>query len=70
VEDRVVVTVSEDPDHFQRGDIILEIDGKTAERALLDAEEFISGSPQWKRYKALNRFGYGKRESVAKLAVL
>jgi C-terminal processing protease CtpA/Prc len=70
VEDRVVVTASEDPDHFQRGDIILEIDGKTAEGALLDAEEFISGSPQWKRCKALNRFGYGKRESLAKLAVL
>jgi C-terminal processing protease CtpA/Prc len=70
VENRVVVMVSEDPDHFQRGDIILNIDGKQAEQSLLDAEEFISGSPQWKRYKSLNRFGYGKRGTLANLEVL
>jgi len=70
VEDQVVVTASEDPDHFQRGNIILNIDGKHAEQALLDAEKFISGSPQWKRYKSLIRFGYGKKGTVAKLEVL
>jgi C-terminal processing protease CtpA/Prc len=69
VEDQVVVTGSEDPEHFQRGDIILNIDGKKAEQALLDAEEFISGSPQWKRYKSLIRFGYGKKGSLVKLVV-
>ncbi|MGB6866642.1 MAG: S41 family peptidase [Candidatus Aminicenantaceae bacterium] len=70
VEDQVVVTASEDSDHFQRGDIILNIDGKQAEQTLLDAEKFISGSPQWKRYKSLIRFGYGKKGTLAKLEVL
>jgi len=70
VEDQVVVTASEGSDHFQRGDIILNIDGKRAEQTLLDAEKYISGSPQWKRYKSLIRFGYGKKGTLAKLEVL
>ena len=69
VEDQAVVTVSGDKEHFQRGDVIVSIDGKKAEQALLDTEEYISGSPQWKRYKSLMRFGYGKRGSLAKLEV-
>jgi C-terminal processing protease CtpA/Prc len=67
IENQVVVTVSKDPAHFQRGDIILEVDGIGAEKVLLNAEEFISGSPQWKRWKSLNRFGYGELETLAKL---
>lgn len=67
IENQVVVTVSKDPAHFQRGDIILEIDGIGTEKALLDAEEFISGSPQWKRWKSLNRFAYGEPGTMAKL---
>jgi C-terminal processing protease CtpA/Prc len=67
VENYVVVTVTKDPGHFQKGDIILEIDGIGAEKALLDAEEFISGSPQWKRWKSLNRFGLGEPGTMAKL---
>jgi C-terminal processing protease CtpA/Prc len=67
IENQIVVTVSKDPAHFQRGDIMLEIDGIGAEKALLDGEEFISGSPQWKRWKSLNRFGYGEPGTMAKL---
>jgi C-terminal processing protease CtpA/Prc len=67
VENQVVVTVSKNPAYFQRGDIFLDIDGIGAERALRDAEEIISGSPQWKRWKALNRFGYGEPGTMAKL---
>ncbi len=67
IENQVVATVSKDPAHFEKGDIILEIDGIGAKRALLDAEEFISGSPQWKRWKSLNRFGYGEPGTMAKL---
>jgi C-terminal processing protease CtpA/Prc len=67
IENEVVVTVSQDPVHFQLGDIILEIDGIGAEKALLNAEEYISGSPQWKRWKSLNRFGYGEPGTTAKL---
>jgi C-terminal processing protease CtpA/Prc len=69
VEDQVVVTGSEDPNHFQRGDVVLSIDGTDSVRTLMDTEEFISGSPQWKRYKSLMRFGYGKKGTMAKLEV-
>jgi C-terminal processing protease CtpA/Prc len=69
VEDQVVVTVSEDPDRFHRGDTIRKIDGIGAELTLLDAEKYISGSPQWKRYKSLMRFGFGNKGTVAKLEV-
>jgi len=69
VEDEVIITASEEPDRFRRGDIILEIDRKKAEQALLDAEQYISGSPQWKRYKSLGSFGYGERGSPARLKI-
>ena len=65
IENQVVVTVSKDSTRFQRGDIILTLDGVKAERALLEAEKYISGSPQWKRWKSLNRFAYGDPGSVA-----
>jgi C-terminal processing protease CtpA/Prc len=67
IENQVVVTVSQDPIHFQKGDIILEIDGIKAEKALRNVEEFISGSPQWKRWKSLNRFAYGEQRTTVKL---
>ncbi len=65
IENQVVVTVSKDPTRFQRGDIVLTLDGVKAERVLLEAEKYISGSPQWKRWKSLNRFAYGDSGSVA-----
>jgi C-terminal processing protease CtpA/Prc len=65
IEDQVVVTASQDPGRFKKGDIILEIDSIGAEKALQDAEEFISGSPQWKRWKALSLFGYGEPGTAA-----
>ncbi len=67
IENQVVVTVSKDPVHFQIGDIILAIDGVKAEKSLLEAEKYISGSPQWKRWTSLNRFGYGDPGSIAVL---
>lgn len=69
IENQVVITVSKDQDNFKRGDVIVSIDGKNAEQALLDSEKFISGSTQWRRYKSLNRFGYGEKGSVAKLKI-
>lgn len=67
IENQVVVTVSQDQTLIQRGDIVMEIDGIEAGKVLRDAEEFISGSPQWKRWKALNRFAYGDPGTVAEL---
>ncbi len=69
VENEVLITASKEPDRFRKGDIVLEIDGKKAKQALLDDEEYISGSPQWRRSKALRRFGYGRQGSTAKLKI-
>jgi C-terminal processing protease CtpA/Prc len=69
VENALIVTQSADPASLQKGDIILSIDGVEAERALLDAEETISGSPQWKRFKSQGAFGSGDPGSVAKLEI-
>ena len=68
IENRVVITRSED-DRFKRGDIIRSIDGIDAEQILLEAEKYISGSPQWKRKRSLAKFGYGDKETAAQLKI-
>jgi hypothetical protein len=68
LENRVVITVSRDK-RFQRGDIILSIDGVSAEKALLNAEKYISGSLQWKRYQSLALFGFGDENTSARFNV-
>ena len=67
IENQVVITASEDESNFRKGDIILAIDGVKAEQALLNAEEYISGSPQWKRFRSLVLFRYGDTGSIARL---
>ena len=69
IENQVIVTVSKDTTKVHKGDIIVSIDGTKAEQALLDAEKYISGSPQWRRVTALERFGYGDKGTKAKLVV-
>jgi hypothetical protein len=63
VEDQVVVTASADP-RVQRGDVLLAIDGQPVAR-LLEAEmALVSGSPQWRRVRGLQRLGRGPRGST------
>ena len=69
IENNVVITASTDP-NFRKGDIIKKIDGKTGEKALLDAEEFVSGAPQLQRYRALNQFGQGPVGSIADIEIV
>ncbi len=69
IEDRLVVTVSEDEENFEVGDIILEIDGKPAEKVLAEQEQYISGAPQWKRYQALHQVTKGREGSTAKVKI-
>ncbi len=51
-----VVVVESNFEQLEIGDIILEIDGESAKQLLLDREKIVSGSPQWKKYKALRDF--------------
>lgn len=69
IENQVVVTACKEPTKVKIGDIILSVDGTKAEQTLLDAEEYISGSPQWRRYVALRRFAYGERGTKANLVI-
>ncbi len=69
VEDRIVVTATTEPDLFQKGDVILSVDGLDAEESLIRAEEHISGSPQWKRHRALGLFAFGPSGSTAVIKI-
>jgi C-terminal processing protease CtpA/Prc len=64
----VVVTASDVPT-VQPGDIAVSIDGVPAAEALADQDAFVSGSPQWKRNKALFILGYGKVGTSAQLVL-
>jgi len=68
IEDQVVVTAS-GTTQVHTGDIIVSIDDTRAEQALLDAEEYISGSPQRRRLRALLQFGSGKSGTHANLVI-
>lgn len=68
VEGNIVVTASPE-NSLQRGDIIESIDGKKTSEYLKEFEQRISGSPQWKHFRALQMLGQGKRGSVGVLSV-
>lgn len=52
VEDKIVATYSR-AEEIKPGDVILEVDGQDARQRLDSAMALISGSPHWKRAKAL-----------------
>ncbi len=70
IEGQVVITFLQDDADLQIGDIVVSVDGVPAEQVLLNAEEYISGSPQWKRVKSLRRFGYDKEGTAATLQIM
>jgi hypothetical protein len=69
IEDKLVVLATQEPEKFQKGDVILAIDGEDAGQALKSSEDYISGSTQWKRSKALWRLGYGEIDSTSRITV-
>lgn len=69
IEDQVVVTRSVTPDVL-RGDVILELDGRPAEEVLEESEQYISGSPQRRRFVGCWMFVYGPNHSESVLTVL
>jgi len=68
IEDRVVVTASHDS-AVRRGDVVRTIDGVPAPDLVRRAESLISGSPQWKRVRALQELALGARDSVVRVVV-
>ncbi len=70
IEGKIVITATNDIVKFHKGDVIVNIDGKTGIEELLEEEKYVSGSPQLKRYRTLNQFGKGENGSIAKLELL
>ena len=69
VEDQLVVTqVGSGAGELKPGDVVLEIDGRPARSVLAEAESLISGAtPQWRRWNAVRRLGWGKRDEPVRL---
>ena len=65
IEGQAVVLASRDP-AFKRGDAVLAIDGREARDILREDEEYLSGSPQWKRYRSTAQFGLGPAGSKSR----
>lgn len=59
VENQIVVVATADESRFPIGDVVVAVDGVPAERVLQDIEFLISGSPQYKRDRALRNFTDG-----------
>ena len=68
VEGQVIVTAPGETD-LELGDIIAVIDGVEAHEAIQALESRISGSPQWKRVKALTLLGGGEAGSAVVVTV-
>jgi C-terminal processing protease CtpA/Prc len=54
IEGKAVVTASRDGS-FKRGDVIAALNGRKTDDIIREEEDFLSGSPQWKRFKACNQ---------------
>jgi hypothetical protein len=66
VENKVIISGS-NSSLFKLGDIIESVDGRSSDKELSLQESYISGSPQLKRYRALNMFGSDFSQSKAKI---
>jgi hypothetical protein len=68
IEDQIAVTATADP-AVQPGDVIVSIDGRPAGAQLAQEEALLSGSPQFRRRLACQKFGAGPLGSMAALQV-
>ncbi len=68
LEDQIVI-VATSSDQLQKGDILMELDGKPAGELLLSYEEIMSGSPQWKKQKALREFSKDDSAKISDMKI-
>lgn len=69
IENQLVITGSQDS-LFKKGDIIEMLDDITGEATLINEEKYVSGSPQLKRFRALNEIGNGLFGSIAHFQII
>ena len=70
IEGRLIVTATRDDKVFQRGDVLLRVNGIPGADLLKKAESMVSGSDQLRRHRALNVVGYGPLGEVAQIELL
>jgi len=72
IEDQLVITNIYDKDltHIHVGDIVMEINGVSAAKALQEKEKYISSAtPGWKRFRALNFLLHGKKDEQFQIKI-
>lgn len=69
VENRVVVVEAPSDACVARGDVVVSVDGVAAAQVLGEGEAYMSGSPQYRRRRALSVFGEGERGSRARVVL-
>lgn len=62
IEGEIIVTATSDK-NLARGDVIVSVNGRPASELLSAELALTSGSPQWRRVRALQQFGGGAVES-------
>jgi C-terminal processing protease CtpA/Prc len=68
IEEQVVVSRTADS-ALRPGDVVVTLDGRDARALVRDREAEVSGSPQWKRYRAVRELGLGDEGSTATLGI-
>ena len=68
IDDQVIV-ISSNNKQLQKGDILIEIDGKSANQTFNDIMKIMSGSPQWKKVGALWNFTAQDSNEVSELKI-
>ncbi|MEM9412398.1 MAG: S41 family peptidase, partial [Planctomycetota bacterium] len=66
IENRLIVTASDD-NQLQVGDIVTQIDGQDSVVYIKNLEQYISGSPQWKRVRSLQSLSRGQQPKKLKV---
>lgn len=69
IEDHLVVTAVAPGCPFQRGDVVVSVDGVSAAAVIEEVESRVSGSDALRRHRALNVVGYGVLNTVANVVV-
>lgn len=68
IDDQVIV-ISSNNNQLQKGDILIGIDGKSANQTFNDIVKIMSGSPQWKKVRALRNFTAQDSNEVSELKI-
>jgi C-terminal processing protease CtpA/Prc len=70
IDRQITVTGVPEESPFERGDVIVGVDGVPALQVLEKRERLVSGSPQLRQFRALNNFGQGPIGSTMSVEIV